>query len=91
MSLCHLKVQSLRRILEIQNYLLKVNLIFFSDLLNKDPSKRMTIKEVLDHSWIQKFTKNKVADLRRITKNSNDSNFSIYTTINEDIKKENNI
>jgi hypothetical protein len=50
----------------------------------------MTIKEVLDHSWIQKFTKNKVADLRRISKESNSSNFSLYTNISEEIKGENN-
>jgi serine/threonine protein kinase len=68
---------------------LKVKIVLIKDLLNKDPSKRMTIKEVLDHSWIQKFTKNKVADMRRISKNSNNSNFSIYTTTNEDLKSNN--
>lgn len=50
----------------------------------------MTIKEVLDHNWIQKFTKNKVADLRRISKDSNSSNFSLYTNISEESKVENN-
>ena len=59
------------------------------DLLSKDPNKRMTIKEVLDHSWIQKFTKNKVADLRRISNEAQTSNFSFYTTI-EDLKIDSN-
>jgi hypothetical protein len=49
----------------------------------------MTIKEVLDHSWIQKFTKNKVADLRRISNEAQTSNFSFYTTI-EDLKIDSN-
>ena len=48
----------------------------------------MTIKEVLDHSWIQKFTKNKVTDLRKTSKDTGTSNFSVYTTINEEVKSE---
>ena len=28
---------------------------FVDNLLSKDPEKRMTIKEVLEHSWLQKF------------------------------------
>lgn len=55
-------------------------------MLSKDPSKRMTIKEVLDHSWIQKFTKNKVTDLRRGSKDINASHFKIYAVI-EDTNK----
>ena len=49
----------------------------------------MSIKEVLDHSWIQKFTKTKVTNMRRASKENGGSNFSLYTTINEDVKMEN--
>jgi len=34
-----------------------IQIIKFLDLLNKDPAKRMNIKEVLDHSWLEKFNK----------------------------------
>jgi serine/threonine protein kinase len=87
MSRCPSKALFGRKTHPTQNFLSKVAILYNSDLLNKDPSKRMSIKEVLDHSWIQKFTKNKVTD-RRTSNDSNSSNFSLYTTINEESKSD---
>lgn len=35
------------------------------DLLSKNPSKRMSIKEVLEHPWIMKFTSKEIIDQRK--------------------------
>jgi len=57
--------------------------IFVDNLLNKDPKKRMLIKDILEHPWIQKQTKNKMAEVRRSSKDKNLSTFQIYTTVEE--------
>ena len=49
-------------------------------LLQKDPSKRLTIKEVLEHPWIQKYNKSKLPELRKKTDSNSGSMFKIYTT-----------
>lgn len=49
-------------------------------MLNKDPKKRMLIKDVLEHVWIQKLTKNKMTEIRRSSKEKNVSTFKMYTT-----------
>jgi len=46
----------------------------------------MSIKEVLEHSWIQKFTKGKVSDMRRTSKDPGASNFLVYSSISEETK-----
>jgi len=43
----------------------------------------MQIKEVLDHPWLQKFNKNKIADKRRNSKDV--SSFKMYAAVSEDI------
>ena len=70
------------------NYLLtvKININFILDLLQKDPSKRMVIKEVLEHPWIQKYNKSTLNDRRRTSSESNGSMFKIYTTTDESEK-----
>ena len=53
---------------------------FVDNLLNKDPKKRMLIKEVLEHAWIQKYNKNsKIFDVKRKSKDF--SQFETYTTV----------
>ena len=43
----------------------------------------MVIKDVLDHPWLQRFNKNKIAEQRRNSKDSKVSAFKLYATINE--------
>jgi hypothetical protein len=54
------------------------------DLLNKDPKKRMFIKDVLEHTWIQSQTKNKLAEIRRGSKDKNVSTFKIYSSVDNE-------
>ena len=56
---------------------------FVENLLHKDPSKRMSIKECCDHAWIQKFNHSAIADIRKANKENNLSTFKIYTTTEE--------
>jgi len=56
-------------------------------LLNKDPKKRMFIKDVLEHPWIQKQTKNKLTEVRRNSKDKTMSTFQMYTTVVEEKDK----
>jgi serine/threonine protein kinase len=59
---------------------------FVENLLNKDPNKRMQIKEVLDHPWLQRFNKTKIAEQRRGSKDVKTSHFKLYAaTISEDV------
>jgi hypothetical protein len=43
----------------------------------------MLIKDVLEHVWIQKQTKNKLTEIRRSSKEKNVSTFKMYTTVDE--------
>jgi len=63
----------------------KFILVTYIELLQKDPKKRMTIKEVLEHSWIQKFTKTGLTEKRRGSRDMSGS-FQIYTSTTEDRK-----
>jgi len=55
---------------------------FIDNLLQKDPTTRMDIKQVLEHPWIQKYC-SKAADLRRKSKDLKTSTFQIYSSIEE--------
>jgi len=61
--------------------------LFVDNLLNKDPKKRMFIKDVLEHPWIQKQTKNKMTEIRRNSKDKNTSTFQMYTSVVEEKDK----
>ena len=64
--------------------------MFVENLLNKNPAKRMTIKEVLEHKWLQKFcSKNNDTILKRRKSRdlSGGEQFKIYATLLEDEKK----
>jgi len=53
-------------------------------LLVKDPKKRMTIKQVLEHSWIKKFCNSNITEKRREYKDTaGNSNFVIYVSTEE--------
>ena len=55
---------------------------FVEGCLKKNPLERMNIKDVLEHNWIKKFSD--LVDLRREIKSNNDqSEFKIYTTIDQ--------
>jgi serine/threonine protein kinase len=54
---------------------------FVDNLLNKDPYKRMTIKEVMEHPWLQKYNKNSNTFIKR-KKSGDFSQFETYTNIN---------
>jgi len=56
---------------------------FVDNLLQKDPMKRMEIKEALEHPWIQKFNKTTLPEQRRKSKEVQSSNFKLYTTTDE--------
>jgi calcium/calmodulin-dependent protein kinase I len=48
------------------------------ELLQKEPVKRLNIKEVLEHSWLQKFGGGAITQKRRMSK-TGDANFIIYS------------
>lgn len=56
--------------------------ILILDLLQKDPNKRMSIKEVLEHPWIKKINQ-KAHEMRRDSKDLGNQ-FKVYT-MTEDI------
>ena len=64
---------------------------FIKELLNKDPEKRLNIKEVLEHKWIKKYYED-VIDRRKSSTNGSgypnniESVFKMYATINGDSK-----
>jgi serine/threonine protein kinase len=59
--------------------LLIVRFILTLDLLSKNPAKRMTIKELLEHPWFAKINKTDLPELRRKSRDNNHSMFKIYS------------
>lgn len=51
---------------------------FVEALLKKNPEERMSIKQVLEHDWIKKYSK--VPEIRQKTQKERGSVFSLYTT-----------
>ena len=64
--------------------------MFVDNLLNKDPEKRMSIDEVLQHKWLQKFHKDeKVVFQRRKSRElSGAEKFVAFSTMNNEEKTE---
>lgn len=61
---------------------------FVKQLLQKDPKKRVSIKDILKHDWIQKYYRRSTS--KRKSNNRDCSAFKFYTTIEEnDISEEN--
>ena len=58
---------------------------FVDGLLRKNPSERMTIKQVLEHEWFKQYSKS--PELRQKNKTRTKSLFSLYT--NDDISQGN--
>lgn len=53
---------------------------FVDACLNKNPSRRMTVKEALIHPWIKKFDNVSIVDKRRQSKHTNDCvDFELFT------------
>lgn len=56
--------------------------------MQKDPAKRMDIKQVLEHPWIQKFNKTNLPEQRRKSKDvHSSSSFKLYTATDEVMKE----
>jgi hypothetical protein len=47
----------------------------------------MSIKEVLEHPWIQKYNKSKLPEMRRKSDVNSASVFKIYSNVNEEVTK----
>lgn len=56
---------------------------FIEKCLTKNPYHRIKIKDLLEHSWFQKYNKNKLSDLRKKMRSKNGSLFEIYSTCDE--------
>lgn len=71
----------------MQSYSLMVsfNLIFLA-CLQKNPSKRMTVKEALMHPWIKKFDSDSMIEKRKLTKQDKESEFEVFTSTNAEKK-----
>ena len=57
--------------------------MFVDNLLEKDPKKRMTIKQVLEHPWLQKFQSINQTEIFSKRKNKDltgGEEFKIYST-----------
>ena len=55
--------------------------MFVDNLLEKDPKKRMGIKEILEHPWLQKFEKEDIFNMRK-NKLKGGEEFMIYSMSN---------
>ena len=67
------------KIILIKNlFYLQIYFIFL-DLLHKDPSQRMTIKEALEHKWFQIHNECNLTE-RRKSKDLSGSTFKLYTS-----------
>jgi len=60
---------------------------FVDNLLQKDPAKRMDIKQVLEHPWIQKYNKTSLPEQRRKSKDVQSSSFKLYTATDQVMKE----
>lgn len=56
------------------------SLIKILDLLQKDPAKRFTIKQVLEHPWIQNNTRNDLPEIRRKSNVVKTFSFQLYSS-----------
>ena len=45
---------------------------FVQNLLNKDPNKRMSVSQALQHKWFKKFTQNNIIKLKDVEANKKD-------------------
>ena len=64
--------------------------MFVDNLLNKNPKKRMTIKEVLEYKWLQKFCgidNDTILKRRKSKELSGGEQFKIYATLDDEKKK----
>ena len=55
---------------------------FVNRLLVKDPSKRMTVKDALEHEWIKKYHKERT-HLRKESRNESSSVFKVYSSVDD--------
>ena len=64
--------------------------MFVDNLLEKDPEKRMTIQEVLQHKWLQIFNEEKkvVFQRRKSRELSGAEKFEVFSTMKDEEKKE---
>jgi len=62
--------------------------MFVDDLLQKDPEKRMNIKQALEHPWIVKFNTKTPTEERKTTKTQ--STFKFYSST-EELEKEKSV
>ena len=59
---------------------------FVERLLEKDPEKRMNIKEALRHEWFHKFDDTNIISARRISRENKSKDFELFTNT-EKLKK----
>jgi len=52
-------------------------------MLQKDPTKRPSIKTVLEDPWLTKYNKNNLPEKRRKSRDTSECTFQIYTTTEE--------
>lgn len=55
--------------------------------MEKDPKKRITIKELLEHPWLQIYHKSNYAEIRQKSRILNESIFEVYSTFDEENNK----
>jgi serine/threonine protein kinase len=51
--------------------------------MQKNPNDRISINEILEHPWIQKYHKTKLPELRKKNKDKIGSIFKMYSTCDE--------
>lgn len=65
------------------NYSLMVSKITINNIciacLQKNPVKRITVKEALLHPWIKKFDDTAIVDKRRASKLAKEIDFELFT------------
>jgi serine/threonine protein kinase len=70
--------------LEAKNFVFSKWFLIYLDLLQKDPTKRLSIKQVLEHNWIKKNNKT-LPEIRKKSREILYSTFKIYTTSESDV------
>ena len=61
---------------------------FVGKLLEKDPEKRMNIKEALEHEWFHKYENSNVVMARRSKKDYQSGEFELYSNTESNLKKD---
>jgi len=51
--------------------------------MQKEPTDRLTIRDILEHPWLQKYHKSNLPEMRRRSRDLSSSIFKMYSTCDD--------